>query len=293
MTIAAFIPRIWSARFTDKLRQRLVWASLCNTNYMGEISAAGNTVVIPTGTTNITVKDYAVGNNIAAPEVNAGTTTDLVIDKQKYFHFLVDDVDAVQHRPALMDEAMDEAAYKMSLQIDNDVQAEFNKAYASGRSVRVTDDLSNAAGVSKLIGAFIDIKRRMTIANLPSEMRWAVVHPDFVSRIEQYFIATPASDIYVPAASESTLRNGFAGNLLGFNLYTTNLVPDVRVSSQNYWRTYCGQGMSAVTHAMQVIESEAYRPELRFGDAVKGLNVYGTKLVHNDRLFTIEHRKTT
>lgn len=290
MTIAAFIPKIWSARYTDKLRNTLVWASRANTNYMGEISGVGNKVSIPTGTTNITVRDYSIGTDIAAAEGNTGTETELLIDKQKYFHFAVNSIDAVQHAPDLMDEAMQESAYQMSLQIDSDVRDEFNKAYASGRSVRVTDDLTGNDAIQKIIDGVIALKRRMTIANLPSDGRWMIVHPDFVSLLDSHF-SNRNNGIYAPMTAESTLLQGFVGDLLGFRLYTTNLIPDTTASSKNYWRCYAGQGTSAVTYADQIISTEAYRPEKSFGDAVKGLQVYGVKLVHPDRLFTLEHQK--
>lgn len=291
MTIAAFIPTIWSARYTDKLRNQLVWGGRCNTNYMGEIRGVGNKVVIPTGTTNITVKDYVIGTNIDDPEKNTGTTTELVIDKQKYFHYLVDNVDMVQHKPELMDEASAESAYQMSLQIDNDVRAEFNKAYDSNRSVRVTEDLTADDAVNKIIAGFIELKRKMTIANLPSQDRWVVVHPDLISLLDNHFANKNASGLYLPMTSESTLTNGFAGTLVGFRLYTTNLIPEISAASKNYWRVYAGQGMSAVTYASQIIETKAYMPERQFADAVKGLQVYGIKLVHPERLFTLEHQK--
>ena len=291
MTVAAFIPEIWSARFTAKLRDRLVWGSRCNRNYEGEIRGAGNVVHVPTGTTDITVRDYAIGSDIADPEVNKGVTTDLTIDKQKYFHFLVDDVDAVQHRPSLMDEAMDEAAFQMALQVDSDIVTEVDKAYLAARSVRVAEDLGEAAGIKALIQGFVEVKRRMTIANIPLQDRWAVIHPDFIAVLEDYF-ATNANDVYLPATSEQTLRNGFSGMLVGFNLFATTRVPDVTADSKDFWRSYCGSGTQAITHASQIVETEAYRPERRFGDAVKGLRVYGTKTIHADRLFTVEHQKT-
>ena len=39
-----------------------------------------------------------------------------------------------------------------------------------------------------------------------------------------------------------------------------------------------------ISYAEQIVEVQAYRPELRFADAVKGLHVYGAKVVRPDAL---------
>ena len=46
----------------------------------------------------------------------------------------------------------------------------------------------------------------------------------------------------------------------------------------------------AVTHPFQIQEVEAYRPEKRFGDAVKGLYVYGAGVVAPDYLYWADIR---
>ena len=88
-----FVPEIWSARFLSRLDDSLVWGSVANSLYEGEIAQAGDTVKIPTPTTTVTVSDYTIDTDIASPTLTSGTTQDLTIDQQKYFHFYVDDID--------------------------------------------------------------------------------------------------------------------------------------------------------------------------------------------------------
>ena len=291
MALADFIPTIWAALYTTKLRESLVWGMRCNRSYEGEIRMAGDTVKIPTGTSNVAIGDYTENTDIAQATFANGTTTDLNVDKQKYFHFYVDDIHRTQTRPDIMAEIMRESAFQMAKQTDEDARTEFNTAYDASRSVRVTDDLTATDVTQKIFRAFVKTKNEMNKIFLPQEMRWAVVHPDLISILDDFFVVKGNSNIWFPVSSESTLRNGFAGRLLGFDLYVTTLVPELTVSSKDYWRYFCGQGMEAVTMAEQIVEIESYRPQRRFGDAVKGLNVYGHKAVLPTRLFTIEMQK--
>ena len=58
MSVANFIPEIWSARVLHNFRKTYVFRGLCNTDYEGEIKGAGDTVRINTPGA-VTVSDYA------------------------------------------------------------------------------------------------------------------------------------------------------------------------------------------------------------------------------------------
>lgn len=289
--ITQFIPALWAARFLSHLDNALVWGMVANRNYEGEVAEAGDTVKIPTSTTAITVRDYTVDTDIAAPETVSGSTQDLVIDKQKYFNFYVDDIDRAQSRPSIMDDAMGRAAFNMANQVDDDLRGMVDSEYAAGRLVSAITEEVGAAG-SALIKAFASAKRRLATSRvIMLGTPWAVIHPDTVNILEEYFLVNPPAGLFVPATAEQALRNGFVGNLLGFQLYTTNKVPaGTAQGSDSTRRIYLSAGTEAITLVDQIVSTEAYRPEKRFGEAVKGLNVYGIKVVRPEALFTIEHK---
>ena len=292
MALADFVPTIWSARFTDKLYANRVWGSLTNRNYEGELSSGGNTVKIPTSSTTISVGDYVSGTAItAAPDKANGDTQDLVVDQQKFFRFIVDDIQEFQTRPDLMDDAMRESAEQVAIVQDTYLRGIYASGHNSSRNTAVSADLTAATAGKDVISAFIDTKAEMTLASIPMENRWAVVNPRTISVIEKYFLTNPADGVYVPAASDGVLRNGFAGTLLGFRLLVTSRTPEVDISSTKYDRLICGSGNGNVTMADQIRELETTRPEDMFADMVKGLYVYGAKLVHDDRLWTIDHKQ--
>ena len=95
MAITTFIPTIWEARLLAHLDKALIYGNLCNRDYEGDISQAGDTVII-NQIGDIAIKDYKKTEDITLDDVD-GTPTQLKIDQQKYFAFKVDDVDAAHH----------------------------------------------------------------------------------------------------------------------------------------------------------------------------------------------------
>ena len=295
MATAAFIPQIWSSYFLRRLRETLVWGSRTNRNYEGEIANYGATVKIPTATTTLTVRDYSAGTDIMDPQMTSGTTQDLTIDHQNYYHFIVDDVERAQEKPDLMEDAVREAAFRMSKKVDGEVRDEFDTAFDATR--RIAQQAQHADVTDKTFGDnflrnLAKAKRTMSEANMPMESRWIIVNPHIIEGLEKYFLLVNPSGVFLPATQEQALRNGFSGRLLGFDLYTANTIPDGELlSSKATYRLFLGQGTEAVTFANQITENIAYRPEKRFADAVKGLMVYGVKCVLPQRLYTLEVQK--
>ena len=67
MAITSFIPKVWSARLTENLHKALVFGSLCNRNWEGDIAQFGDTVHI-NNLADITVKPYTPNTDIDDPE---------------------------------------------------------------------------------------------------------------------------------------------------------------------------------------------------------------------------------
>ena len=287
--VQAFFPTIIAARFLRELQDTYVWGGLANTLYSG--SATGDDIVIPTNTTSITVGDYTINEDIADAQNVSGTGQTLDLNQQKFFHFLVDDIEAFRSNPDLMSDTMRKAAVAVGGEVDEHLMAEFYKARINGRTTNVTSALDSDAFGPDFLKALTATKRNMTVANLPLEGRWIVMHPDTLAAFETYLIVTGNRGVFTPATDESTLRNGFVGSILGFNVYVTTRVGDETVSSKNYWHNLCGQGNNAVSFAEQIAQIETYRPEKRFADAVKGLYVYGSLNVEGSGIFSVRTLK--
>lgn len=272
MAVATFIPKLWSARLLDHLDKAHVVANLVNRDYEGEIRGFGDTVKI-NQIGAITVNDYTKNTDINNPEQLSTTEKMLVIDKQKYFNFQIDDVDAAQVRAPLMDAAMQRAAYALAEETEkvllNEIDANATHKVTPGANLDETN----------IYKEIINMKLKLDKANVPTVGRFIIISPETHALLlqEDRFVSTGG------AMAEGILRNGLVGQILGMDVYLSNNMD----SLTNGNAAIAGVKM-ACTFAEQIVETEAYRMEKRFADAVKGLNVFGCKVIYPDALVCLK-----
>jgi hypothetical protein len=215
---------------------------------------------------------------MSAPETLTDAQSILTIDQSKTFNFQIDDLDRVQQKPSVMDEAMREAAYALRDVMDQYIAGLYTQA-ASANLIGTTaspktDVLSG--GTNKSYDYLVDLSVLLDVANVPAQGRWVVVPPWFhgVLLKDSRFVSTGS------AQAESRLANAVIGTAAGFTVIKSNNVPN---TSATKYRIIAGHNM-AWTMAMQLAKIEAYRPQLRFADAIKGLQLYGAKVVRPQAL---------
>lgn len=265
MSIATFIPKVWSARLVENLDKNHLAAKLVNRDYEGEIRNYGDTVHIGT-IGNIEIKKYTKGTEIAAPEDISMTDQTLVIDQAEYFNFALDDVDKVQARTPLMDKAMARAAYGLADSVDKFLFAQMAKE--AGIEVGTTGSPVDFTTV-KPYDALIQIKVAMDKANIPKAGRWIVVPPEFIGLLLN---DTKFANSFGDEAN-SRLKEGSVLRACGFDIYESN---NLKFAASKY--EMIASNNDSTTFAEQIIQTEAYRPEKSFKDAIKGLHVYGSKV---------------
>jgi len=285
------IPQIWAARFQAKLDALNIWGGLTNRNYEGEIRNAGDTVKIPDFTGAVTVKDYTTNTDIDSPETASTSTIDFTIDQAKYFNIYVDDIDRVQARPNLMDAFMDRASVKVAETVNSfiyskftgapDVAARITTVGTSAAKLGGGDATKRTAAAQDIIRALSTLKKQKFNNNLRRDT-WLVISPDIHEVIEQYLSVNTSLDYGGQTAN--VLAAGFAGNLLGFNIFVDT---NITANADDRYRCFVGTN-DAVTFASQITEIIPYRPERRFGDAVKGLYVYDAALVDAKFLYMFD-----
>ncbi len=270
MAIVSFIPAIWSAKLLLNLHKNLVFANLINTDYEGEISGAGDRVKInEIGPINI--GNYTKNSDISFQELT-DAQKELIIDQLKYFAFQVDDVDKAQTKPKIMDGAMQEAAYGLKDAADQYVAGLYGGA-------GITSDLgTNASPLEIQSGDVVEvvalIAQKMDENNVPTEGRWMVIPPWFHNKM---VLAKISSD----KLNSEVLLNGRIGRFLGFDFSVSNNL-DVDGTADG---TKILAGIKpSISFAGQIVQTEALRLEKRFADAVKGLYVYGAKVVRPSTL---------
>lgn len=270
MSMNNFIPQVWSARLLENLRKAHVYAqeSVINRDYEGEIRDYGDSVRINTPSA-LNIFTYTKNADMPAPEVPASTTQTLVIDQAQGFNFAIDDIDAVQQRPKVMDAYMREAAYALADTLDRYLAA-LHAQVAAANSIGAPGAPRTDAGTPGRIYDYLtELGVLLDQANVPSAGRWCILPPwaEALLRRDQRFVGTGG------AMAEATLRNGEVGQAAGFTIYKSN---NVAFSGDEF---YILAGTSiAWTLAVQISKVEAYRPERRFADAVKGLMLYGARV---------------
>lgn len=277
MAVTNFQPEIWAAQLLSSLKKSLVFAgpAVANRNYEGSIANAGDTVRI-TSISRPTVADYTKDSTTISPETLTDANRSLLINQAKYFAFEVDDIDLRQvvNGGALMDEAAAEAAYALADTADQ-YAASLYSGVDSGNAIGTVSITSATLAVTGLI----NLKQQLDESNVPAANRYVVVTPWYHSLLlgSELFARVDAS------GNSQGLREGMVGRAFGFDVYVSNNCVN---STGDDWIIQAGHP-SAITYAEQIVKVEAYRPESAFSDALKGLHVYGAKLVRPTAIATM------
>ncbi len=281
MAITNFVPEVWSAALLKALRDRLTYAQagIINRNYEGEIARAGDTVHI-TNFTDPSVRTYTKNTDITYDLLTDDTQT-LVVNRSRYFAFSVDDIDKRQALGGFVEEATVGASFNLAAEADDYVAG----LMVSGAGTTLADAEVGAADgdAYKLLVA---MRTALTRTNTPDEGRFVIVPPEFYAVLLQ-------DDRFIRADASGTtagLRNGFVGRAAGFEVIESNRVPETAVTGPPADTTYAlvaGHSM-ATTFAEQIANTEALRLEKQFGDGVRGLHLYGAKVVRPEQLVTVE-----
>lgn len=278
MAILRFRPEIWAAALLVALQKRLVYAQagVVNRDYEGEISQAGDTVRI-TSVSDPTIGTYVANVTAIAPEELTDAQRTLVVDQAKYFAFFVDDVDARQAKGNVIPTAMQRAAYKLADQADQFVAGLYTgiqsaNAVNAGGAITFTA-IGTSATEEYYNKVLVPLKVKLDEANVPTEGRYAVVPPWGHAML----LLSSLFSRFDGQGSNDVSRNGMVGRAAGFDILVSNNTPMISTD----FVVQAGVD-SAISFAEQINKVEAYRPEAKFADAVKGLYLYGGKLVRPD-----------
>lgn len=286
MSVVSFIPELWAARLQLAIDGDRVMSSSAVTNreYEGEVSRMGDTVHItalvdPAVRTYgpSTARNFADANRTARTTITSDTlaTLDqtLLINQADYFGFELDDVDAAQvvNGGSLMSNAMVRVGNRMAEVMDTYVAtiavaaATDATAAASARWATGVGEVEASADANKAYFAILALKQALDAQNVPQAGRYLVVDPGTYSLLLELKKFIDASAY----GQAGVLANGEVGRVLGFTVYMTTLTTIDMIAGHPL----------AITLAQQLTEMAAYRPENTFADAVKGLNVYGAKVL--------------
>jgi len=279
-----FIPELWASKFLTKLYAKQVLAAISNTDYEGTIKKYGDIVIvrtIPTGT----IREYAKGQDLIFENLES-PSTNLPIDHGRYFATVIDSVDRYQSDLKLLDAFSQDYTEQMANNIDTHVLASLKgEAHASNINAAagaISGDINlGAAGApfqvakDNVIDFIVDCGVVVGEQNVPKEGCWMVVPEWFGGIISKSDI----KDASMTGDGKSVLRNGRIGVIWPFEIFLSNNLPiTADGSGVNAWDVPFGNKMG-LTFASQFTEMKKFEPERTFGEAIKGLNVFGHKVM--------------
>jgi N4-gp56 family major capsid protein len=270
------LPSIWSARILAKLEKNLVFAQpgVVNRDYEGDIRADGDRVHIHSFN-DLTVSSYTKNSTTITYENLTDSRVTLLIDQSKYFAFSIDDIDAAQMRPELIDAASDRASYQLAEVADSYVAGLYSGASTSSPDNTIETSQFTASNVYQ---KFVDLSVLMDQVNLPQDGRFAVVPPWIKGLLLQ-------NSSFLAAKSEAVL-NGEVGQIAGIRLLVSN---NVKTTGTSPVVSHMMAGHpSGLAYAEQIVNLEGLRLEGSFADAVRGLHLYGAKVLDGARLFDLQ-----
>jgi hypothetical protein len=286
-----FLPAVYSKKVQNFFRKSSVIEAITNTDYTGEISAYGDTVNIIKEPT-ITTYDYLRGEDTTKTLLTDQELV-LTIDQARAFKFIVDDIEMRMSHVNFKDVASSSAAYALKDQKDSNVLAYMSSNVSTsapdmligGDSATKSGDLAHAtyamdigfaSGEIDPIDLLARMARLLDDQQIPEENRWFVAEPAFYEVLAESSSKLLSVDYN---AGSGSIRNGLvsSGLLRGFSMYKSS-----NITHGSNARVCMAGHISAVATAGTLLKVESFRDPASFGDVVRGLHVYGRKLLRDD-----------
>jgi len=270
MSYNNFKPTFWSKHIQHELEKFTVMVEDCNRKFEGELKYNEKVKILGVG--RPTLGDYT-GADIGAPENVEDSSVYLTAEKAKYFNFGIDDVDKAQAKPGLMEALMDESSRALAEARDSYVASKSVDAGAFSTSAAITTSTNAKKAVDdafeELWSNGVKLKSEVVITICP----W------FYNLFKDKLTELYTNNVELIRKGIIGMYNG-AMVKLSNNLYNDGTDDYIMIRTKN-----------AIAFASQIQKTEAYRPQGLFCDAVKGLDVYGAKVVRPKEMFVIKGRK--
>lgn len=275
-----WLPVIYSQKVQKFFRTASVVEDITNTDYAGEIENYGDTVNIIKEPT-ISVSSYTRGGQINIQNL-ADDQLQMVVDQANAFAFKVDDIEERQAHVNWEALATSSGAYALKDKYDENVIA----AMVSGAGTTVGSDGSGTdtgfdTSETDPLNIMANCAKRLNGNDVPMDNRWFLGSPEWYEQLAQS--SAKLLDASVTGDASSPIRNGrvMDGLVQGFKLYMTNNF--AASSTSNYYKILWGH-MSSTATANAIAKTEVVRDPDSFADIVRGLHVFGRKVLRSEAL---------
>lgn len=279
MSYANFIPGVWAEGIERELERLCVFAEDCNRKYEGSVKKRGESVTI-LGVGKPTIKSLAKksrNNAIDDAETVEDTSVTLEIDQIRYFNYEVGDIDQAQSVGGIMDAlaaetsealASAEDAHIASFAVDSSV-----KALNQGAPALVTEE-----NVLRMIDEAVQKLYENDVSG--STKIIITVSPRFYTLLKRAYANLDTNNSEI-------LKHGKVGMYGDVVVKRSN---NVHKTGDGAYDHIMIRTQRAIAHVRAMVHTEAYRPEKKFADAVKGFTLFGTKVVRPKEIIDINVR---
>jgi len=301
-----FAPQIFSQKVLKFFRRASVAEDITNTDYTGEIENFGDTVNIIKEPT-ITVSSYSRGSVVNTQDLADDQIT-LTVDQANAFAFKIDDIEERHSHVNFEALATSSGAFSLKRKYDANVL----QSLANGAGIAGADDASVSGGLTTTestlgtasapinveaddagINLMLLMARLMDDQSVPEENRWFVAPPIFYEKMFQ--AGNKIAEVQVTGDATSNLRNGLAtpGTLAGFRCYKSTALNSTAGTDQVTLSGLATDGtenlvmaghISAAATASHIAKTEVVRSTESFSDVVRGLHVFGRKVLRPEAL---------
>ena len=301
-----FAPQIFSQKVLKFFRRASVAEDITNTDYTGEIENFGDTVNIIKEPT-ITVSSYTRGSVVNTKNLADDQIT-LTVDQANAFAFKIDDIEERHSHVNFEALATSSGAFSLKRKYDANVL----QTLSDGAGIAGDDDASLSGGLTTTntslgtasspinvetddagINLMLLMSRVLDDQSVPEENRWFVAPPIFYEKMFQ--AGNKIAEVQVTGDASSNLRNGLAtpGTLAGFTCYKstalnstsgTDQVTMTGLATDASENIILAGHISAAATASHIAKTEVVRSTESFSDVVRGLHVFGRKILRPEAL---------
>lgn len=220
-----------------------------------------------------TIKDYE--GSISWDEINT-TPIEMTFDKKKYFAFSLDDCDKVQLVADVMGATTAEHAAVLAETYDKDFFTVLaagaktdNKIGSASKKIKITE--------SNVYNLIVDLGTKLSKNKVPKTERYVTVDSEILGLLSKDRRFTSNPNVLVNGVVEGQVINGM----------------QVVCSEEKAANTIVAHHKSAIGAAKQIDEMEAMRLQSSFADGVRGLCMYGSKVLREEAIAVLYYELGT
>jgi hypothetical protein len=284
-TVTNFQQTIWSKSILRSLEKITSLRNHCNFQYEKETKNAKEVKILSVN--RPTIRKYVPG--VAIERESAGDSSQLLkLDQYHYFNFEVEDIVKAQSVPGLMEALTDEAGKGLALEGDKYVAAVIKDGVENGVVMNEDTQEKVMIAASEVI--------TLTTANAMASIEdgFATLYENDCKVNDNFYweVAPRVFTTYRQQLTELStnnpeiLKKGAVGKINNAYVCIENCLAEADDAYYNILRTD-----KAVAFAEQIDKVEHYRPEDAFTDAVKGLYVFGAKVVRPKEIYVMKTAK--